>query len=149
MPLRDNGLWARSGQRVFASQKYNDAPPVRCDARHALTDNRANGSLCAGTPEAGPRAGNYANVDKEPARFMDTLELLKEFIKKHVDNPPENITADTKLLEIGIDSLNLLEVLFEAEDKFGIRFPNDLPQPETVGQLMELFDKLQRAKTQA
>ena len=149
MALRDNCLWARSGKRVFASQKGNDAPPVRCDARHAITGNPADGSLCAGPPEAGLRAGNYTNVDKEPARFMDTLELLKEFIKKHVDNPPENITADTKLLEIGIDSLNLLEVLFEAEDKFGIRFPNDLPQPETVGQLMELFDKLQRAKTQA
>ncbi|HEV3019547.1 MAG TPA: phosphopantetheine-binding protein [Burkholderiaceae bacterium] len=80
---------------------------------------------------------------------MNTLELLREFVKKHADNPPENITADSKLLEIGIDSLNLLELLFEAEEKFGIRFPNDLPQPETVGQLIEIFEKLQRAKTQA
>ncbi|HUD24724.1 MAG TPA: phosphopantetheine-binding protein [Burkholderiaceae bacterium] len=80
---------------------------------------------------------------------MNTLELLREFVKKHADNPPENITLDSKLLEIGIDSLNLLELLFEAEEKFGIRFPNDLPQPETVGQLIEIFDKLQKAKTQA
>jgi acyl carrier protein len=80
---------------------------------------------------------------------MDSLELLKEFVKKHVDNPPENISADSKLLEIGIDSLNLLELLFEAEEKFGIRFPNDTPQPETVGQLIQMFEQLQRAKTQA
>jgi acyl carrier protein len=80
---------------------------------------------------------------------MDTLELLKEFVKSHVDNPPENITADSKLVEIGIDSLNLLELLFEVEEKCGIRFSNDMPQPETVGQLIEIFEKMQAAKTQA
>jgi acyl carrier protein len=80
---------------------------------------------------------------------MNTLELLKEFVKAHVDNPPENITAESKLAEIGIDSLNLLELLFEAEEKYGIRFPNDLPQPETVGQLIETLDRIRRAKTQA
>jgi acyl carrier protein len=82
---------------------------------------------------------------------MDTLELLKEFVRKHVDNPPENITAESKLPDIGIDSLNLLELLFEAEEKLGIRFPNDTPQPETVGQLLEIFEKYrqQQSKTQA
>jgi acyl carrier protein len=115
-----------------------------------LTGNpTADGSLCAGTADARRRAGRYARVDREPIQLMNTLELLREFVKKHADNPPENITLDSKLLEIGIDSLNLLELLFEAEEKFGIRFPNDLPQPETVGQLIEIFDKLQKAKTQA
>ena len=73
---------------------------------------------------------------------MDTLELVKEFIKAHVDNPPENITPETKLTEAGIDSLNLLELLFEAEDKYGIRFPNDLPEPQTVGELLQILEKI-------
>ena len=78
---------------------------------------------------------------------METLELLKEFVKKHVQNPPESISLESKLVDIGIDSLNLLELIFEAEEKFGIRFSNDLPQPETVGQLIEIFEKLRATKT--
>ena len=80
---------------------------------------------------------------------MDTLGLIQDFVKSRVDNPPENITPESKLTEIGIDSLNLLEVLFEVEEKYGIRFPNDLPQPETVGQLIEILEKMVAAKTQA
>ena len=78
---------------------------------------------------------------------METLELLKEFVKKHVQHPPESISLESKLVDIGIDSLNLLELIFEAEEKFGIRFSNDLPQPETVGQLIEIFEKLRATKT--
>lgn len=80
---------------------------------------------------------------------MDTLELLKEFVKARVDHPPENITRETKLADTGIDSLNLLELLFEVEEKYGIRFPNDLPQPETVGELLDVLDKIRAEKAQA
>jgi acyl carrier protein len=76
---------------------------------------------------------------------MDTLELLKEFIKKRADDPPENLTSDTRLDAIGVDSLTLLELIFEMEEKFGIRMPNDMPRPETVGQVVELFEKLKPA----
>ncbi len=72
---------------------------------------------------------------------MDTIALLKEFVKKHVDNPPEQIHVDSKLAEIGIDSLSLLELLFEVEEKFGVRFSNDMPRPETVGELVDTFEK--------
>jgi acyl carrier protein len=80
---------------------------------------------------------------------MDTLGLLKEFVKAHVDNAPDDITLESKLAEIGIDSLNLLELLFEVEEKYGVRFPNDLPQPETVGQLIEILENIRAEKVQA
>jgi acyl carrier protein len=80
---------------------------------------------------------------------MDKLELIRQFVASHVDKPPEQITEDSKLADIGIDSLNLLELLFEAEEKYGIRFPSDTPQPETVRDLIEIFEKTQQTKTQA
>jgi len=82
------------------------------------------------------------------AEAMNTLELLKDFVKAHVDNPPAQITTESKLTELGIDSLNLLELLFEVEEKYGIRLPNDLPQPETVGQLVEILDRIAAEKKQ-
>lgn len=76
---------------------------------------------------------------------MDTLELLKEYLKRHVDNPPENLTLESRLDGIGVDSLALLELIFELEEKHGINVPNDVPMPETVGQLVELIEKFKPA----
>jgi acyl carrier protein len=73
---------------------------------------------------------------------MDTLELLRDFIKRRVANPPEEITMESRLEDIGVDSLTLLDLMFDMEDKFGVRMPDDLPRPETVTELIAIFEKL-------
>jgi acyl carrier protein len=78
---------------------------------------------------------------------MDTLQLLHEFLKRRVSNPPESISTDMRLEDIGVDSLTLLDLMFDMEDKFGVRMPDDLPRPETVGELIEIFEKLKPAAT--
>lgn len=77
--------------------------------------------------------------------MTDTLQLLQEFIKRRVVNPPETITLESRLEEIGVDSLSLLDLMFDMEDKFGVRMPDDLPRPETVGELIAIFEKLKPA----
>lgn len=72
---------------------------------------------------------------------MGTLKLIKEYVERHVDNPPENLTLESRLDGIGVDSMAMLELMFELEDKYGIRLPNDAAKPETVGQLVELVEK--------
>ncbi|GAB2897552.1 hypothetical protein GCM10027046_28900 [Uliginosibacterium flavum] len=76
---------------------------------------------------------------------MDTLELLREFIKRRVVNPPEEVTLESRLEEIGVDSLTLLDLMFDMEDKYGVRMPDDLPRPDTVGDLIAIFEKLKPA----
>ena len=76
---------------------------------------------------------------------MDTLELLREFIKRRVANPPEEVNPDSRLEDIGVDSLTLLDLMFDMEDKFGVRMPDDLPRPETVAELIAIFEKLKPA----
>ncbi|MDQ7988563.1 MAG: acyl carrier protein [Candidatus Dactylopiibacterium sp.] len=77
----------------------------------------------------------------------ETLQQLHDFIKRRVNNPPETIALDSRLEEIGVDSLTLLDLMFDLEDKFGVRMPDDLPRPETVGELIEIFEKLKPAET--
>lgn len=77
--------------------------------------------------------------------MTDTLQLLQEFIKRRVPNPPENVSLESKLEDVGVDSLTLLDLMFDMEDKFGVRMPDDLPRPETVGELIEIFEKLKPA----
>lgn len=75
----------------------------------------------------------------------NNLDIIKDYIDRHADNPPENLTLESKLNEIGIDSMAILELIFELEDKYGIRLPEDIPTPETVGQLLELIEQYKPA----
>ncbi len=71
----------------------------------------------------------------------NNLNFIKDYLERHLDNPPENLTPESKLDEIGIDSMALLELIFELEDKYDIRQSADIPTPTTVGQLLELMEK--------
>ena len=72
---------------------------------------------------------------------MNTLELIQDYIQRHVDSPPDTLKLENRLDELGIDSLAMFDLLFELEDAYGIRFENNTEKPETVGQLVELIEK--------
>jgi len=73
---------------------------------------------------------------------MEALVQIRDFLQQRVDHPLGDLTPETRLDQIGVDSLTLLEMMFALEEKFGVRFPNDAQQPETVGQVIELVEKL-------
>ena len=49
-----------------------------------------------------------------------TIEKIKEVLGDHLDTDTSAITADTTLEELGIDSLETVEIMMELEDEFGI-----------------------------
>ncbi len=73
---------------------------------------------------------------------MDSLELIRDFLKDHLGLDPEKVTSAVELADIGVDSLMMLELMFEFEDKYGITLSNDLKSPKTVGEMVTLMDQL-------
>jgi len=73
---------------------------------------------------------------------MDALKLIRDFVSSHSEIDPESVVPDAVLADIGIDSLMLLEVMFEYEEKTGVKLPDDLPTPTTVRELMDQLEKL-------
>ncbi|HEX5126169.1 MAG TPA: acyl carrier protein [Rhodocyclaceae bacterium] len=73
---------------------------------------------------------------------MDTLEQIRQQIHEKVGTPLESITAEASLESVGIDSLMLLDLMFDFEDHFKIKLPNDLPRPQTVGELVQVVESL-------
>lgn len=53
------------------------------------------------------------------SRFID---LLTPFLKFAAD---QEITADSKLRDLGLDSMQSIELLFAIEDAYGIALPDD------------------------
>lgn len=72
---------------------------------------------------------------------MDTLKLLRDELHARYDVPAESVTPDATLESLGIDSLGLVELLFELEDKQGIRTPSDFRTPHTVADVIEIIDQ--------
>ena len=67
------------------------------------------------------------------------LESIKEIICNYVDVDPDTITEDTALRkDIGMSSLDMINLAVEAEDQFSISLPNsEVININTVGELMD------------
>ena len=77
---------------------------------------------------------------------QDHLTLLSEFLHKRENIDPARVKPEALLEELKVDSLLLLELLFEFEDKLGVSIPHDIPPPKTVGDLLGIVDGLKPGK---
>lgn len=72
---------------------------------------------------------------------MATLDTVKEVLESNLDIDPENVTEDATFDDLGIDSLDMVELICDLEEKCGV----DFGEPEgltTVGDLVEYIDNL-------
>jgi acyl carrier protein len=79
----------------------------------------------------------------------NTLDIVKEMIAKKLEIDSSTIKPESTLTDIGLDSLDTFDIIFDAEDKFGIKVPNDQVNVSTIQDVVNLFDKLLAEKTAA
>ena len=80
---------------------------------------------------------------------MDTLSTLSGIAASQFGIDAASIDVDKTIDELGADSLGLLELLFELEDKFGVAIPQeDAAQAKTLRELAALIDRLIAARQQ-
>ena len=77
---------------------------------------------------------------------METFEVLKEIIVEKFEKNPDDITLDSTLETLEIDSLDVFDIIFEAEDKFEITVPNEDMTINTVGDVVSLIDRIRAEK---
>ena len=75
-------------------------------------------------------------------RTMESLGLIREFLQDRLGVTPDLVISDAQLDTLGVDSLMMLELMFEFEDRFGITLSKDLKSPKTVGEMVTLMDQL-------
>jgi acyl carrier protein len=77
---------------------------------------------------------------------MTTLQSVQAILKANFDLSPDALQPDVKFEDLAIDSLSVIEVLFDVEDEFKVTVP---PEPaglqgqmKTIGDLVAYVDKL-------
>jgi len=52
-----------------------------------------------------------------------------------------------ELATLGVDSLTLLELMFEIEEQLGVNVGEDTPPPKTCGELRQLLERVAAGKS--
>ena len=77
---------------------------------------------------------------------MTTLQSVQAILEANFDLAPEVLQPEAKLEELAIDSLAVIEVMFEVEEKFKITVPSEpaalQARMNTVGDLVAYVDQL-------
>ena len=85
---------------------------------------------------------------------MDVERKVREIIAEQAMLDVEDVTPDSSLEDLGIDSLGLVESIFAIEEAFDISIPFNANEPEksdfdisSVGRIVEGIRKLVDEKT--
>ena len=54
---------------------------------------------------------------------VEMLDEIKAIISKRVEVPVEQVTHDTRLEDLGAESLEVIEIVYDIEEKFDIAVP--------------------------
>jgi acyl carrier protein len=77
-----------------------------------------------------------------------TFQLVQGILAKKHSLPLEFITPESTLESLKLDSLDLIEILFDAEDEFHIRFPKDLGMDTNISTVKDIVDLIDRLTAQ-
>ena len=72
---------------------------------------------------------------------MATLDTIKDILQENLDIAPEDVDVDSTFESLGVDSLDMVELICELEERLDVDFgePEGL---ETMGDLGEYVDSL-------
>ena len=80
---------------------------------------------------------------------MDTLHTIRSLAAAQFGGDADAIDVDVPVNQLGIDSLGLLEFLFELEDKFAVSIPpQSTPDVPTLRDVAAAVDMMLAARAQ-
>jgi acyl carrier protein len=81
---------------------------------------------------------------------MSTLETLQDILIEEFDLTRDRITPEAGLAALGVDSLDLLELMFKIEDRYKLAIREDVPTNlATVMDVVRYIDSLLAAQRPA
>lgn len=70
-----------------------------------------------------------------------TFDRVCDIVREQAGLDDAELTAETKLAEVGLDSLATVEAVMACEDEFGIEIDAE-SNPETIGEFVSMVESL-------
>jgi 8-amino-7-oxononanoate synthase/acyl carrier protein len=119
-------------------------PPAFHPAKGAVpSGGSSNGSHPPKTPmPAAPDSRKSAAPQESAALQKSTAERVLEEVQRIAKERAKGLSLDSSIVELGLDSLERMEILASLEERFGGRFPEDvLPQLETCREVVDAVEQ--------
>ena len=69
------------------------------------------------------------------------FEKLRDYVSRQLEIPAEQITRDTTFESLGVDSLDIVEMITDLEDELGVELVlEEAGQITTVGELADFIE---------
>lgn len=78
-----------------------------------------------------------------------TFERVRAILEKEYSLPQDRITPETTLEGLGLDSLDLIELLFEVEEQFDIRVPQDGAAALKLATVQNIVDSIDQVLSES
>jgi len=77
---------------------------------------------------------------------MSSFDFIRKLLIEKFDVKPEVIRPEATLADLGIDSLSVVEIVFDVSDHFGIDIPDERLKFNTLGEVVAVVDEFVSAK---
>jgi acyl carrier protein len=74
----------------------------------------------------------------------DLADKIKSLIAEHFGIEPDKLTPETEIASFGIDSLSMIEFMFQMEEKFNIRMADSRAPLVTVSDVVAEIERAVR-----
>lgn len=131
-----------SAQETTKAESPQPIAPRPLTAEPTTTaSTSANGA--AAKPQASKReASRTTSAHAISAQQQDIAEKVYEQVRLIAKERAQDLDWDTNIVEMGLDSLERMEIVAALEDAFGGRFPDHvLPNMETCGEVVEAIEE--------
>lgn len=78
---------------------------------------------------------------------MSSLPTIQRMMVEQFDLKLENLTPEATLESLGLDSLSVIEFMFNLEDEFKIKLPDERVEIKTLQDVTNLVDKIIAAQS--
>ena len=73
---------------------------------------------------------------------MSSLPTIQRMMVEQFDLKLENLTPDATLESLGLDSLSVIEFMFNLEDELRIKLPDERVEIKTLQDVTNLVDRI-------
>ena len=73
---------------------------------------------------------------------MSTLQIIQRMMVEQFELKEEELVPDAQLEALGMDSLSVIEFMFNLEDELKIKLPDERVEIKTIGDVVNILDKI-------
>lgn len=73
---------------------------------------------------------------------MNTLQTIQRMMVEQFELKAEDLTPDAQLEALGLDSLSVIEFMFNIEDEFHIKLPDERVEIKTIQDIAGIVERL-------